>query len=56
MLQEDRNPKEPKHELTVEEIEEEIGEAPKWAGLVMEQEDWLPYFFPGREIFPGQLC
>ena len=47
-----RNPKEPKHELTVEEIEEEFGEAPKWAGLVMEQEDWLPYFFPEERNLP----
>ena len=47
-----RNHKEPKHELTVEEIEEEFGEAPKWAGLVMEQDDWMPYFFPEERNLP----
>ena len=40
------------HEMTVEEIEQEFGEAPKWFGLVMEQDDWLPYFFPEERLLP----
>ena len=47
-----KNHKEPSHELTVEEIEHEFGEAPKWAGLVMEEDDWLPYFFPEERKLP----
>ena len=33
------------HELTIDEIDYEFEEAPKWVGVVMEEEDWLPYLY-----------
>merc|ERR1711954_257848 len=49
---EKKNPTESKHELTVEEVESEFGEAPNRMGLIIEEQDWLPYCWDKEHLLP----
>ena len=44
--------KKKEHVVTMDKINTEFEEAPKWCGIVMGEQDWLPYYYEDERKHP----